>query len=172
MPSLLTVAEARRTITTALSDANLQSIIDQEESELVRRLGAHGDGVVSVTETHHGGGGAIFLRRAPASISSITETAHGGSSVLLTTDQWYLWPGGQLARLPLGSFAWGTIVAVTYVPEDDRARRKQVITELVRLTLEQTAMRSEGVAGEYNYQAPEWEQARARLYRRLSFMEV
>ena len=160
--SLVTVARARAHIQTDLDDTTLQTIIDDEESELVRRCGAHGDGVTAVTETIAGtNGGALFLSRPFVSITSITAN---GSTIPATYYTAYAGQG-QLALLSDG--AWSAPVVVTYVPADDRARRRMVIVELVRVALEQTAMKSESVGGEYSYSAPDWEAKRAALYRRL-----
>lgn len=160
--SLVTVAYTRAHIQTDLDDTTLQLIIDDEESELVRRCGAHGDGVTAVTETIASApGGGLFLSRPFVSVTSIT--ANGGavaaSAYTAYANQ------GYLSLLSGGS--WLAPVVVTYVPVDDRARRRMVIVELVRVALEQTAMKSESVGSEYSYSAPDWEAKRAALYRRL-----
>jgi hypothetical protein len=161
---LLTAAELRDLVQTDLADDRLQAIINREEAALVRKLGPHADGVTAVTELIPAGEPLLFLKRPAVSVTSISE---GGVAVAATS--YTIWATGQVERL--GS-RWAGWVSVTYVPEDDRDARKQVLIELCRLTLEQTAMRSESVAGEYSYQAPDWEAARARLYRRLTYFEV
>jgi hypothetical protein len=161
--SLVTVARIRAHVQTDLDDTTLQTIIDDEEAEMVRRCGAHGDGVTAVTETIAGTtGGALFLSRPFVSITSITAN---GSTVPASYYTAYAGQG-QLVLLS-GSASWVAPVVVTYVPIDDRARRRMVIVELVRVALEQTSMKSESVGGEYSYSAPDWEAKRAALYRRL-----
>lgn len=170
MTALLTVADARRLITTALDDTDLAAIIADEEAELIRKCGAHGNGTVEVTDTLTGGGADLFLPRPFVSITSIAEQQSDfGTASTVATSAYLAWGAqGRIRR----NGRWGASVSVTYVPIDDQARRRAVLTELVRLALEQTAMKSESVAGEYSYSAPDWEAARARLYRRLTFFEV
>lgn len=171
--SLVSIAELRARVKSGLTDTNLQAIIDNEEAELVRRYGAHGDGVSTVTEDAQPTGCELFLDRPIASITSVTEAQSlGGTGSALTSSNYYLYARqARLVRLPVGT-PWGPQVTVVYAPVDDQARRKRIIIELCRLALEQTAMKSENVAGEYSFQAPEWEQARNQLYRRLQFTEV
>lgn len=173
MPALVTVVDVRRRVQTDLSDSDLLSVIADEEAEIVSRLGAHGDGTTSVTEIYDApAGGDLFLRRKAQSITSITVTYAGNTTPTTVSATGYVVRGaGRISHLAGG---WGDgIVTVTYIPADDRARRRQVIVELVRLALEQTALRAESVAGEYSYTAPEsWEAARAKLYRRLTYMSI
>jgi hypothetical protein len=169
--SLVTVADVRRKVQTDLDDTDLADIITDEENEVVRRFGATGDGVATVTEVYDGGSTTnLFLRRPAVSVSGITTADKGGGTALaVATTAYQVW--GNEGRIEHLGGGWGAgIVTVTYVPIDDQARRRAVIVELVRLALEQTAMKSESVGGEYSYQAPDWETARAALYRRLSYM--
>lgn len=162
--SLLSTAELRDLVQTNLSDTQLQRIIDREENALVRKLGAHGDGVTAVTEQVVGRGAHLFLRRPAVSITSVTDM-----SLIASTDYTLSVDLGSIYRL---SGEWGRAVTVVYVPVDDRDERKAVLIELCRLAIERTAMKSESVAGEYSYQAPDWEALRARLYRQLMYFEV
>lgn len=184
MAPLLDVSELRPLVQTGLDDAALRQIIDREETEIIRRGGAHYvDASTPITETRTGGEESVYLRRPILSVTSVSETPYlGGTPIVLTPSQYFVWPDlGRLVRLPVGpayttvlgaGLRWGDLVTVVYVPQDDTSRRKNVLIELVRLTLERTAMKSENVAGEYSYTAPEWELARAQLYRSLGFMEV
>jgi hypothetical protein len=62
---------------------------------------------------------------------------------------------------------------VTYKPLDDRLKRAQVIIDLARLVIERTAMKSENIAGEYSYTAPDdWEREFRRAMRKLTFQAV
>jgi len=167
--SLLTADELRALVQTGLDDADLQRIIDREEAEVIAQYGAHyTDASTPVSEVVSGGGCNLFLKRRISAVSSIAEASTlGGTATTLTASQYYVWPGqGRITRLPEGT-AWGSQVTVSYVPADDRPLRRQVLIELVRLALEQTAMQSESVAGEYSYQAPDWETKRKRLLKRI-----
>lgn len=170
--SLLSVAELRAAVNTSKTDTQLQEVIEREEAEVIVRYGAHYTGA-AITEACDGGTSSLFLKRRIGSVSSITEAQSlGGTATALTSTQYHIVANeGRIVRLSEG-MRWGRHVTVNYIPADDRPLRKQVLIELVRLALEQTAMKSETVAGEYSFQAPEWEAQRRALYRRLSFSEV
>lgn len=173
MTTLVSVEQVRQRVQTAASDVTIQDILDTEEAELIRRYGAHGDGSATVTETHTPTNGQLFLQRPIATLTSVTEAASlGATGTALTSTQYQLWAKqGRIERLPRG-VSWGAAVTVVYAPADDRAKRRRVIIELVRLALEQTAMQAESVAGEYSYTAGDFETQRRNLYRSLSFQEM
>jgi hypothetical protein len=171
--SLLTVDELRAQVQTGVNDVELQTIIDREEAEIVARYGAHADGSSAIVETCDGGACSVYLKRRVLSVTSITEAQSlGGAATTLTSTQYYAYPGqGRVTRLSEGT-RWGRSVVVTYVPADDRPLRTQVLIELVRQALEQTAMAAESVAGEYSFTAPDWEKQRRRLMKRLEFPAI
>lgn len=168
--SLLTVAEARVLVKTGLSDPDLQAIINREEALVTDLYGAHYvDANTTVVESLSGGGASLFLRRPLTSVTSIVE-----DGVTLTADDYRVWgKQGRIERLPVGT-KWlaGVVIAVTCVPYNDNERRKAAIIELVRLTVQRTVMKSESVAGEYSYTAPEWDTARRAVLRGLGFPSV
>lgn len=181
--SLLTVAELKAQVRTSLTDAQLQPVINREEAEVIRLYGAHYvDGLTTVTETLEGGTKSLYLRRRLASVSSITEysTSDSTSGTLLTAVSDYrVWTAqGRIERMPstavsgFGVGVWGAIVIIIYVPFDDTDARKAAIIDLCRLALERTAFKSESIASEYNYTAPEWGEARAEILQRLGFVNV
>lgn len=181
--SLLTVAELKAQVRTSLSDSQLQSVIDREEAEVIRLYGAHYvGGSTTVSETLAGGMKNLYLRRRLTSVTSITEyqTSDATSGTLLTAVSDYrVWAAqGRIERMPstnvsgFGVGVWGAIVAIVYVPADDNDLRRAAIIDLCRLALERTAMKTENVAGEYSYTAPEWGEARAEILRRLGFTDV
>lgn len=172
--TLVSVEEVRDLVTTPLDDARLAAVIEREEQVVIERYGAHYvDEDTAITETHAGEGEKnLYLRRAISSVEDVEEKSSltADAETLTEGDDFYVWADeGRLERL-YGT--WGAVVAVEYVPADDSVKRKQAIIELVRLALERTAMRSENVAGEYSYQAPDWEAERARIVRNLGFWEV
>lgn len=173
MTTLVTVEQVRQRVQTSLTDVAVQDIIANEESELIRRYGAHGDGSITVTESCEPTSCNVFLRRPIAALTSITEyQSVSGSGSVLTSTQYRLWGDqGRIERLPRGT-GWGELVEVVYSPVDDRDRRRRVIIELARLAIEQVAMQAESVAGEYSYTAGDFEAKRRDLYRRLSFQEL
>jgi len=150
---LLAAETAAAFVRSDLTASELQAVIDREELRLVRRLGPHGDGVTPITITVVGYGGDLFLSRPVVSVASV-----GGA-----TSGWTLYA----AQGRIGGGSWGGSVAVVGVPEDDRADRTAALIDLVRLAVQRTALMTESVAGEYSYSAPDWEAARAAIYRRL-----
>lgn len=169
--SLVTVAEVRAMVTTGVLDTPLQAIIDREEAIMVERCGAHYvNSTTRITETVQGNGyGQLFLSRKVSSVYRVTED---GVVLSQTDGDFQVWEsGGMLIRQASGT-TWGSVVSVIYVPYDDNERRKAVLIELVRLALDRMAMKSENVAGEYSYTAPDWEYERARLLRSLNFRAI
>ncbi len=78
---------------------------------------------------------------------------------------------GQLERYPDG-MKWGARIVVEYVPLDENSRRRDAIIEIVRLTLERTAMKSESLSGDYSYTAPDWAAEREKIMRGLGFAQL
>jgi hypothetical protein len=161
--SLTSVAEVRALVKTPLSDADLQVVIDRIEAEITRRVGPPQDDEMTVTHTviGYGCGDTFFLPGEAAEIVSVEE-----DNQPLTNDEYCYYAGGVLERL---GWQWLGLVKVVYRPVDDRAARKQAVIDLVRLTLQRTAMKSEDVAGEYSYQAPVWDAEARLILRRVAF---
>lgn len=172
--SLLSLLECRPLIETTLSDAELQLVIDRVETEITAVVGVPGDGVTTLTEALSGYARNLFLKRPIASITSVTEYATLDASTgetLTNGTHFYAWP--DEARLERINGSWRARATVIYVPQDDRLKRKQAIIDLVRLWIDRTAFKAEGVAGELSYTAPEnWELEKRRIIRRLQFVEV
>lgn len=169
MTSLLTIAECRAQINSSKTDDELQSIIDQLEEMIEHRIGAYQNeaGTVTITQVVKGDDDHLFLKVPFVEIVSITED---GS--LLDSDDYRTWgESGMVERLPEGS-EFGTVCSVVYKPEDRRNERKQATINLLRLVLERTAMVSESIAGEYSFNAPDWDKAIKSELRNLSFPEV
>lgn len=170
--TLVNPADIQALVPTDLDVTTLSRIISDVEAEMIRRLGAHGDGVTSVSETYSTPPGVnLFLRRAPLSVTTVQERVAPSSSLTTVSSSYYLLWADE-ARIERHSGTWGAQIVVTYVPADDRARRRPVIIELVRLALSQTALAGENVAGEYSYTAPDWEARAARLFARLEYRKV
>jgi len=167
MSSLLTIAECRAFINTSKTDAHLQVVIDRAEAMITSKIGAAQDdgNTVTIVETVNGGGDHLFTRVAFSTVVSITED---GAAV--EADE-YLEHGtsGMVENL-YGE--WGDVCVITYKPADQQAERIQAAIDLVRLMLERTAMASENIAGEYSYNAPDWDKAIKRVLKNLCFTEV
>ena len=164
--SLVTPTDVKALINTSLSDANLQTVIDRVEAQITARIGAPQTDAFAteVVKTMRGEGEYLFMPTEIYSVSSIVE-----DTSTLTSDQYQTWAGGVIERLPDDSH-WGDRVVVTYKPTDDRLVRAQVIIDLVRLVIERTAMKSESIAGEYSYTAPDnWDAEFRKAMKRLVF---
>lgn len=166
--TLVTFETAKKQINTPLGDEDLQEIIDRIESEITARIGAPwtNDSTPStVVKTLRGEGPSLFL---PTGIYLVTSIVEDGAT--LDAEEYRVWGnGGVLERLPVDS-NWGRVCVVTYKPMDDRFKRIPVVIDLLRLTLERTAMKSENIAGEYSFTAPDdWDDMFRRAMKRLQF---
>ncbi len=161
--ALLTVAELRQHLETDLSDQALQRLLDDADESVVRLYGPHPPGPV---EEHHVGGVMyVFLRQRAANIISVFETVRGVTTVLASNDYRVLGGGRYLERLTSGDHPrvfWGDFVTVTFEPWDDRAQRRRVIIDLVRLALEYNALESVDV-GDYSSRSLDYQRERRRL---------
>lgn len=186
---LITAAQAQaRGVGLALTEAVLQAIIDDEEAIMIARYGAHGDGTTSVTEVGRREGGSVFLRRTPLSITSVTQSDYPGGtgSAIVTTDR-YSWLNGE-ARIELypsstpyaSAYDAGKLVTVIYVPADDRAKRRAILLELVRIATEQPTASGGGKVSGLGFSVDEGggsssydlDAARARACRKLEFFST
>jgi hypothetical protein len=167
--SLVTTTQLRALVNTSLSELHLQDVIDRVETQISERIGdPQTDAMAtSVTKTMPGEGYFLYM---PTEIHSVVSIVDDGNA--LTSAEYQTWGGGVIERLPCHSY-WGDRVVVTYKPVDDRAKRRQVIIDLVRLVLERTALKSESIAGEYSYTAPEnWDAEFRKAMRRLMFKAI
>lgn len=170
MASLVSPAHVKALINTSLSDANLQLVIDRVEAQVNAKIGVpQADGyTVEVVKTIRGDGSTmLFLPTEIYAVVSIVE-----DETTLDADQYRVWGGGVIERLPVESH-WDDRCVVTYKPADDRLKRAEVIINLVRLVLERTALQSENIAGEYSYTAPnDWEREFRKAMKKLMFQAV
>lgn len=179
--SLLTIAQAQALgVGLGLSDADLQVIIDREEAELVRRFGAVYTGA-AISETTHGGGHSIYLKRGIGTASSIVEYLYPGDTapVTLVAADYFVWSDeGRIERVSTAS-CWGAVVAVSYIPTDDRDLWRMVLAELVRIATEQTATGGGGGVSGLGFSVSEsgggsaganWGNLRAAQYARIGWL--
>ena len=169
MTSLVSPADVQALINTSMSDANLQAVIDRVEAQITAKIGAPQTDAYATTvvKTMRGEGTNLF---APTEIHEVVSILEDGTT--LDADQYQTWAGGVIERLPLDS-NWGDRCVVTYKPLDDRPKRAEVIIDLVRLVIERTAMKSESIAGEYSYTAPDdWNAEFRKAMKRLTFQAV
>lgn len=171
--SLITPADVRAlNADGGLSDSALQALIDREETELIRRFGAH---TGSRAEIVRGGLPSLYLSRPVETVTSVVESLYLGDAnpqTLAATD-YYIWSEqGRLQRINTGR-VWGAVVTVTYTPQDQTALRTQVLIELVRIASAQDTGGSVSglgysISGAGSTQA--WECARQLQYNRLGWL--
>jgi len=165
--TLLTPSELRGHVETDLSEGVLQSILDAEETEIIRRYGAH----ATQTDLLPGGELWLVLRRTPVSFTSVTETVNTTSTVL-AADDYRHWGGGRLERLGTGTNArseWGDRVSVVYVPEARSDQRKLVLVQLALLAIQYQGVQREAIGGnDYNVEYLDHLRERERLMRSLA----
>lgn len=167
--SLVTPSDVRALVNTSLIDDNLQTVIDRVEAQITERIGGPQDDsmATTITKVMRGEGEYLFT---PTEIYAVVSIVEDGNT--LTSDQYQIWSGGVIERLPADS-NWGDRMTVVYKPSDDRKKRSQVIIDLVRMVLERTSMKNESVAGEYSYTAPDnWDEEFRKAMRKLYFKPV
>lgn len=179
MTPLLLADEAQvRGVGTDMADDDLQAIIDAEEALMVRRFGAHGTGVATVTEVLMRQGRNVYPPRPFVSVSSVKTAPYpGGSLTTLASTDYYTWAARGYVELYPGGLLIDTIgeaVTLVYVPVDDRALRKEVLLNLVKLTIADATLpvgRVSGMGFSIEGGGDQGE-TRAALYRKLGYFEV
>lgn len=167
MTSLLTTVECRALVKTALSESELQAVIDRVEAMITAKIGPAQDdeNTVTIAETVDGNGEHLFTKVAFSEVVSITEDGQP-----VDADEYQVY--GDSGMVAKKACEWGEICVITYKPIDQQSERIQAAIDLVRLMIERTAMVSESVAGEYSYNAPNWEVEKTKILRRLMLGSV
>lgn len=168
MSTICTIAQLRTLVNSSLTDEQLQFVLDDEDAQMREKLGDHADGAISVIEQVMPRDGQLFLSRV---IASVVSVVNDGGTTVAPSDYHVCAAQG---RIEARAGAWSDApFTVTYLPVSDMAKRRRALIDLVRLRLERTVMKSESVAGEYSYAAPDnWQVEQARIYRTLIFMEI
>lgn len=164
--AIASVDELRAIVDTDRSDSALQSLLDRIEDQIELELGSlqTKDGSISVTETLYPSGEDVFLKQPVGSLTSVTED----DAVLAATSYRLFAKQGRIQRLPVGG-EWGDEVVVVYEPLDRSALVREVEIGLARLELANSGFAKESVAGEYSYDAKDYELERKKLMKRLRF---
>ena len=170
--NLMTTTEMLTHVVTDIATASLQRIMDAEEESMVKLYGAHAaddSTAASVSEKFTPlGQNFINLGREASSITSVVETVssrYGTTDTTLSANDYELWNSRQLRRLATGDNArteWKDIVTVVYAPYDDRASRRRVLIDLVKLALSYNAVNSETI-GEISASYPDYDKERRKL---------
>ena len=142
LPQLVAAAETGFTVaqlrafgvTTALSDATLQTLLNAAFDSIDEAIGPPGD--IEERQTVHGD--LLMLNRTAASVTSVAEHDRWTPIALATDDYELSRSGHVLIRLRTGtnpSWCWRGRVRVVYTPVDDTANRIRVAIELVKLSI-------------------------------------
>lgn len=130
---LLTVEELRLRISTTLTDASLQSLLDAAETAITGHVGTPDE----VQEYLRASGDLLILSRPASELTAVIE-----NDVTLDEDDYELRIDGQTIRRlrtgPNPGSRWRGRIDLTYVPGDDVAERERVQASLVELDLNYT----------------------------------
>ena len=172
--TLLTTTEVLTHVETDLATASLQRLLDGEEEEIVKRFGTHAaDDSTAASQVERfydvHGQTFVYLSREVASITSVVEKEideFGETSTTLAANDYELFDNRRLRRLSTGDNSashWQDYVTVTYEPYDDRARRRVLLINLVKLALQYDATNSTSV-GEVSVSSPQYFTERENLF--------
>ena len=157
MANLLSAAQVREHIHTALTDDALTRLIKSGDTYIARNAGPHSASMDVVVE---GCRGVVTLPRPAASVTTASEWYDDPAKAVVVKGHMLLDGGRGLARSPYaasragsgygygrsysfggGSYdddTWASWVTVVYTAEDDTALREDVLLQLIRLDLADT----------------------------------
>lgn len=174
--SLITPTQLRAHMSTDLTDAALQTIIDAEEAALNDYFGSLGTQIEEFDDATPGD--LIFPARTISTITSIVEkfpdTFLGGyQSTTLDTTDYEIVPGNKsIRRLGTGTHpltSWGRRVVLTYTPSQETAKRVLVLINLCKLNAVYNGLKSEMVGGgEYSMTKEEYDAERFKIMNGLA----
>jgi hypothetical protein len=159
MTSLLSPAELQEFASSDLNDAALQIIIDGCEAEMIQRFGPH----ATATQTFFSPCAYIVLSRTATGIDTITA-----DGTELTTDDFTV-ISGRIVRLESGS--WSGPLVVTYLPEDETAKRKLALMKLCKLEIAYSGYQSQSI-GDVSEQPLDLNAERERIFASLASARV
>ena len=141
---LLTVAEVREHVTTGLSDAALERVIDGQDAYIRRMVGEHDPATTMVYEddidfsySWH-----VWLPRPASAIVTVEDRYRYYSEwVVRDESEYYLSDGGRSVRISRDPFRQR--VRVTFTPVPENIERAQALIDLVRLETQDTGLNSE-----------------------------
>ena len=183
--ALLTAEEFKAQVQTTLANSVIDDMLDREQAALERLFGPAYDGS-AISETFvqesrlpgsqqlalRDGEQSLFVRRRIEEVTSITEKRELNSpTVTLAASDYYV-IGNQGRILRLNQY-WGAVATVLYIPQDDSAEWKRALLELGRTVTQRTVFKSENIAGEYSYTAPDnWDHERTKILQGLGFFNI
>lgn len=169
MAALLTLAEVRQQVESDLVDPALQRLIDDADSAIVSRFGAHASSG-NVIEWHPGYTFDLYPFRRVGAVVAISEFTGATELVLDPTDFELRDSGFSIRRLVGGVNSRGTFgerVRLTYVPINDDAQRKRITADLVKLANRYEGVKSEN-AGDYSATSADYQAERESILSELA----
>lgn len=177
MARIITVADLREHVETDLPESAIQRLIDDADQLVIDTYGAHGPAVQTDDLYVDDGSEYVFPQRPVDAVTTVTEyTSETTSKVLDPTDYRLLHNGQSMLRLRNGTnpaVGWGYRVVVAYViTTAENPRRRGVVIDLVRLSINHSSgLRSER-AGDYSVSYGNSEKERSKILRRLGGVNV
>ena len=141
---LLTVAEVREHVTTGLSDAALERVIDGQDAYIRRMVGEHDPATTMVYENDNRTIDCRFWLPRPASSIDMLEDRrrYYGGWFVRDASAYYLSDGGRSVNISWGQ-SFRELVRVTFTPVPENIERAQALIDLVRLETQDTGLNSE-----------------------------
>lgn len=162
--AIVTVLELRDHVQTDLTDGAVQRLLDDADSEIIRRLGT----AASQVDLLPGGQKIIYAMRKASSITSIVEREAETDTTLAAGDYTLLGDGYRIERLVTGPNpfdVWRGLVTVTYATVSDLASRVRLEIDLVKLAVRYEAL-GESEVGDINLvHLPDYQAEREKLFR-------
>ena len=145
---LLTVAEVKEHVTTGLSDAALERIVNAQDAYLRRMVGQHDPATTMVyeTETFVSPDQRIWLPRPAVSISTVEDRYLFDSAwTVRDASEYFLSDGGRSVSMDRRVWRqrFRDRARVTFTPVSENAERAQALIDLVRLETQDTGLESE-----------------------------
>ena len=144
-------------VETDLSDAELQSMIDDIVNEIETRFGTN----AAITVEKDGGLSLLSMTRPIDTGETVTITeieADNTTETVLAANDYRIRNGGRIVeRLATGNngrCAWAPTVRLAYTPVSDAAKREAVVIKLVQLDIEYRGLTSER-AGDWQATYPD-----------------
>ena len=169
---LLTVAEVKEHVTTGLSDAALERLIDAQDSYIRQIVGQHDPATTMVYEMDLDPGyQSIWLPRPAVSIATLEKRRRLDSAwTVQDAETYYLSDEGRSIQTTRNVWTWGwgwghrfeMRVRVTYTPVPENAERTQALIDLVRLEMQDTGLEMER-DDTYRYEAKDKTKARREI---------
>ena len=142
---LLTVAEVREHVTTGLSDAALERVIDGQDAYIRRMVGPHDPATTMVYENDDRTVDCRFwLPRPASSIAKLEDRRRNyGGWFVRDASNYFLSDGGRSVNISSWGQSFREVVRVTYTPVSENIERAQALIDLVRLETQDTGLNSE-----------------------------